>query len=216
MSYLKLEKAWVDFPIRKNSHNETFAALKDINLDLKSGDRLGIMGKNGSGKTTLLRVLAGIYPPTRGRFQSEGSIGSMLSIGAGTNGKVSGRNNILFQSKLLGRSKEIALATVEDAIEFGELGEFIDQPVETYSSGMKMKLTFSVATAVHPEILIMDEWLSVGDENFRNKAKTRINSLVDQAEILVIASHSKGLLKSTCNQFIRLDQGEMTRLENLD
>ena len=216
MTRLELTNAWVEFPMRKKTNNETFTALKDINLELNPGDRLGIMGKNGSGKTTLLRVLAGIYPPTRGKFLSEGIVGSMLSIGAGTNAKATGRQNILFQSKLLGRSKDDALATVEDAIDFGELGEFIDQPVETYSSGMKMKLTFSVATAVHPQILIMDEWLSVGDENFRDKAKQRINSLVEQAEILVIASHSKSLLQSTCNQFIKLDKGEMTSLESFD
>jgi lipopolysaccharide transport system ATP-binding protein len=207
MAELNLDGVWVEFPIRKAGHDETYAALRDINLNLKSGDRLGILGPNGSGKTTLLRVLTGIYPPTKGNYRSVGSIGSMLDLSAGINGKVSGRENIQFRSKLLGRSKQLAAATVDDACEFGELAEFIDQPVETYSSGMRMRLTFSIATAVPAEILVMDEWLSVGDESFQAKAKERIQGLVDEAEILVLASHNKNLLSSLCNQFLRLEKG---------
>jgi ABC-type polysaccharide/polyol phosphate transport system, ATPase component len=216
MAQITLENAWVEFPVRKAGSNTNFAALNDISLDLKSGDRLGIMGPNGSGKTTLLRVLTGIYPPTRGTYSSSGDVGSMLDLNAGINAKSSGRDNIMFRSKLLGRSKSLSLATVEDACEFGGLAEFIDQPVETYSSGMKMKLSFALATAVHPEILIMDEWLSVGDESFQAKARERINSLVDQAEILVLASHSKDLLRSTCNRFISLDRGNLTQHDEIE
>ena len=216
MAKLRLENAWVEFPVRTAGSNTTFAALRDISLNLESGDRLGIMGPNGSGKTTLLRVLTGIYPPTRGAYRSTGMVGSMLDLNAGINGKVSGRDNILFRSKLLGRPNKLALATVEDACDFGGLKEFIDQPVETYSSGMKMKLSFALATAVHPEILIMDEWLSVGDASFQAKARERINSLVDEAEILVIASHSRDLLKSSCNRFLGLDKGKMTELNFID
>jgi lipopolysaccharide transport system ATP-binding protein len=207
MAELKLDGVWVEFPIRKAGHNEVYAGLRDISLNLTSGDRLGILGPNGSGKTTLLRVLTGIYPPTKGSYSSIGTVGSMLDLSAGINGKVSGRENILFRSKLLGRSKQLAVQTVEDACDFGELAEFIDQPVETYSSGMRMRLTFSIATAVPAEILVMDEWLSVGDENFQAKAKERINDLVQQAEILVLASHNKNLLSSLCNQFLSLDKG---------
>jgi lipopolysaccharide transport system ATP-binding protein len=207
MAELNLDGVWVEFPIRKAGRENSYAALRDINLNLRSGDRLGIFGPNGSGKTTLLRVLTGIYPPTRGSYSSIGSIGSMLDLSAGINGKVSGRENILFRSKLLGRSKQLAYATVEDACEFGELAEFIDQPVETYSSGMRMRLTFSIATAAPAEILILDEWLSVGDENFQAKAKERIRGLLEKAEILVLASHNKNLLSSLCNQFLRLEKG---------
>lgn len=206
MAEVKLAGVWVNFPLQ-GPGRKTYAVLKDINLDLGSGDRLGIMGPNGSGKTTLLRVIAGIYPPTTGSFALSGSVGSMLSLTAGINGKVSGRENIMFRTKLLGRSQQLGKKTVEDACEFGGLAEFIDQPVETYSSGMKMRLAFSIATAVPAEILVMDEWLSVGDEAFQAKARERIDGLVKQAEILILASHNKTLVSGLCNKFMRLDKG---------
>jgi lipopolysaccharide transport system ATP-binding protein len=206
---LALQDVWVDFPL-KGKNQTLHAALKGISLHLTSGDRLGVYGPNGSGKTTLLRVLAGIYPPTRGSYSASGTIGSMLNLSAGIDPKVSGRDNIIYRSRLLGRSRNIALQTVEDAAEFGELREFIDQPFESYSSGMRMRLAFSIATAVPSEILIMDEWLSVGDERFQTKARERLERLVGQAEILVLASHNKNLLGDLCNQFISLDRGLAT------
>ena len=209
MAEVKLSNVWVDFPLQGAGH-KTYEALKDINLDLGSGDRLGILGPNGSGKTTLLRVLTGIYPPTRGSFALSGSVGSMLDLTAGINGKVSGRENIMFRSKLLGRPKQLAKETVKDACEFGGLSEFIDQPVETYSSGMKMRLAFSIATAVPAEILVMDEWLSVGDKSFRAKAKKRVRHMVADSQILVIASHNKSLLNNLCNRFVTLNKGRAT------
>jgi lipopolysaccharide transport system ATP-binding protein len=215
LAEVKLDGVWVEFPIRKLGQQDTFAALKGITLSLKSGDRLGVLGRNGSGKTTLLRVLTGIYPPTKGTYCSVGSVGSMLDLSAGINGKISGRENILYRSNLLGRSKQIANETVEDACEFGELADFIDQPVENYSSGMRMRLAFSIATAVPFEILVMDEWLSVGDESFQAKAKERLTGMIDQADILVLASHNKNLLTSTCNQFLRLDNGSSSKLKHI-
>jgi lipopolysaccharide transport system ATP-binding protein len=209
MAEVKLSGVWVDFPLQGAGH-KTHEALKDINLDLGSGDRLGILGPNGSGKTTLLRVITAIYPPTRGSFALSGSVGSMLDLTAGINGKVSGRENIMFRSKLLGRPKQLAIETVEDACEFGGLSEFIDQPVETYSSGMKMRLAFSIATAVPAQILVMDEWLSVGDKSFQAKAKKRVRHMVADSQILVIASHNKSLLNNLCNRFVTLDKGRAT------
>jgi lipopolysaccharide transport system ATP-binding protein len=214
MSEIKLDHVWVDFPLQ-GAGPKSYEVLKDINLELVSGDRLGIHGPNGSGKTTLLRVLTGIYPPTRGPISLTGSIGSMLDLQAGINGKVSGRENILFRSKLLGRNSKLAKETVEDACEFGGLAEFIDQPVETYSSGMKMRLAFSIATATPADILVMDEWLSVGDESFQSKARERINRLVAEAEILVLASHSKTLLTELCTDFLTLDKGTGTLTKTL-
>lgn len=199
----------VDFPLRGRD-KRTHAALKDVSFFLKSGDRLGISGPNGSGKSTLLRVLTGIYPPTSGRIVVQGSVASMLDLHAGINGKSTGRESILYRSKLLGRSKQTALATVEDACEFGELAEFIDQPVESYSSGMRMRLAFSIATSVPAEILVMDEWLSVGDQGFRDKARARIAGLVADSRILVLASHNKELLSSHCNRFLTLERGVAT------
>jgi lipopolysaccharide transport system ATP-binding protein len=214
MAELSLEHAWVDFPLRgkKHAHHE---ALRDVNLHLESGDRLGVFGPNGSGKTTLLRVLAGIYTPTRGTYLAKGNIGSMLDLSAGIDSRVSGKENIIYRSKLLGRSRTTALQTVEDAAEFGGLKEYIDQPLETYSSGMRMRLAFSIATAVPAEILIMDEWLSVGDESFQAKASERVESIVGQAEILVLASHNKALLSRLCNQFVKLDNGIVAKTSSL-
>ena len=206
MAEIKLSKISVDFPLQGAGH-KTYEALKDINLKLTSGDRLGVLGPNGSGKTTLLRVITGIYPPSRGALLLSGSIGSMLDLQAGFNGKVSGRENILFRSRLLGRSKQLARETVEDACDFGGLAEFIDQPLETYSSGMKMRLAFSIATAVPADILVMDEWLSVGDSSFQDKARRRIESLLERAEILVLASHNEALLSKLCNNFLHLEKG---------
>lgn len=206
MSEVKLANAWVEFPL-SNQRSTTFTALRDISLELSSGDRLGILGPNGSGKTTLLRLVSGIYPPTKGTVQIVGSIGSMLDLQAGISGKVSGRENIVFRSKLLGRSKQLAKETIEDACEFGGLAEFIDQPVDSYSSGMKMRLAFSIATAVPSQILVMDEWLSVGDDSYQAKARERLEGLVRNAEILLIASHNKTLLSSLCNNFVTLSRG---------
>lgn len=206
MAAITLSHVSVDFPLRGGGH-EKYVALNDISLSISSGDKLGILGPNGSGKTTLLRVVTGTYPPTRGAVHIAGSMGSMLDLHAGINGKVSGRENILFRSKLLGRSKQLASRTVEDACGFGGLADFIDQPVETYSSGMRMRLAFSMATAVPAEILVMDEWLSVGDDIFQAKARYRLDNLVKQAEILVLASHNKNLLSGLCNHFLSMDKG---------
>lgn len=208
MANINLSAAWVEFPLKGSK--TSYAALKELDLKVASGDRLGILGPNGSGKTTLLRLIIGTYPPTRGSREISGTIGSMLDLQAGIHGKMSGRDNITYRSKLLGRSKQLSNETVEDACDFGGLAEFIDQPVETYSSGMKMRLAFSIATAVPSEILVMDEWLSVGDDSFQARAKQRIDSLVQQAEILVIASHNKELLSGLCNRFLHLEKGRAT------
>jgi lipopolysaccharide transport system ATP-binding protein len=140
----------------------------------------------------------------------------MLDLSAGINPKVSGKENIIYRSKLLGRSRTTALQTVEDAAEFGGLKEYIDQPLETYSSGMRMRLAFSIATAVPAEILIMDEWLSVGDESFQAKASARVESIVGQAKILVLASHNKALLSRLCNRFLLLDSGAAINKSHFD
>jgi len=216
MAKVELDDVWVDFPVRTKGTDSYYSALKGIDLNLASGARLGILGPNGSGKTTLLRLITGIYPATRGTVFTEGTIGSMLDLQLGIIGKVSGRENVIYRSKLLGRSKSLAKETVEDACEFGGLAEFIDQPVDNYSSGMRMRLAFSIATAVPSEILIMDEWLSVGDENFQAKAKGRIDALVNQADILILASHNKTLLANSCSQFLSLDRGVGTRLSSID
>ena len=214
MTFVKLTNAWVEIP-RKLSRNVTFSVLRDINLTLGAGDRLGILGGNGSGKTSLLRLISGVYPPTRGSREVSGEIGSMLELGVGMNGRSTGRDYALFRSKLMGQSKSLAMATLQDAIDFGGLGEFIDEPIDSYSSGMRMRLLFCIATAVPPQILVMDEWLGVGDRDFKDLAKQRLTSFVNSAEILVLASHSQKLLEDSCNKFLLLEDGRARRIKSL-
>lgn len=205
MSKIEISGAWVEF--QTHAKTETLAGLRDIHLSLGPGDKLGVTGPNGSGKTTLLRLISGIYPPTRGAIVVNGNICSMLGISTGMHGKLSGRENILHRSKLLGRDRALAEKTVEDAMLFGNLADRIDDPLDTYSSGMKMRLAFSIATIAPSEIVIMDEWLSVGDSLFKKRARKRMETIVSSADILILASHNKSLLSSQCNRFLRLSSG---------
>ena len=199
--------ASVQFPSRRSRRLPAKIAIDRLDLSLTSGDRLGVFGPNGSGKSTLLRLLAGIYPPTTGSLEVSGEIGTMLDLSVGIQPKLSGRENILFKCNLANQSKEEAKDIIEDACDFGGLRDSIDEPVETYSSGMRMRLAFSLATAKRPEIILLDEWLSVGDQEFKAKASTRFDELVAQASILVLASHSKVLLEKHCNKFLVLNAG---------
>tara|TARA_B110000503_G_C7150605_1_gene414984 strand:- start:1227 stop:1967 length:741 start_codon:yes stop_codon:yes gene_type:complete len=190
----------------------TVKALSSIDLEVKSGDRLGIIGPNGSGKTTLLRVLGGIYEPTSGTITREGNIASLIDIGLGINPENTGRENILLRGQLMGlKSKQIA-KKAEEIIEFADLGDFIHLPVRTYSSGMLIRLGFAVSTSISADIVIMDEWLSVGDGAFADRAKARLDKLVDNAEILIIASHSKSLIEQSSNRTLWLDKGSVRGL----
>lgn len=182
-------------------------ALSEIDLELKPGDRLGVIGHNGSGKSTLLRLLTGIYSPTSGTAERSGTIASLMDISFGINPDNTGRENIFLRGKLMGLSRKEIDQKINEIIEFSELGAYINLPVRTYSSGMLLRLAFSVATSIRADIVIMDEWLSVGDESFAERAEVRLNELVDDSEILVIASHSKELIQKTCNRVIWLEQG---------
>jgi lipopolysaccharide transport system ATP-binding protein len=182
-------------------------ALSDVDLQINPGDRLGIIGSNGAGKSTLLRLLAGIYEPTSGSALRDGSISSLVDISFGINPDNTGRENITLRGKLMGLSQREITKKMDEIIEFSELGDYINLPVRTYSSGMLLRLAFSVATSISADILIMDEWLSVGDEAFADRAQARLNDLVAKSEILIIASHKKALIESTCNQVLWLDHG---------
>jgi lipopolysaccharide transport system ATP-binding protein len=203
---VQLENLWIEYPLRINGklQPQKKTAIKDLSLNLTMGDRLGISGPNGSGKSSLLRVIAGIQPPTRGKLTLEGRVGSMLSISSGFHPKATGVENLRYRAKLL----NIKLTEVNEAIEFASdemgLNEAIDQPLETYSSGMKMKLGFSLATSFTPEILIMDEWLSVGDKAFQEKAKARMNKVFHGSGIVILASHSDATLESLGGQRLEL------------
>lgn len=184
-------------------------ALENLTFTLQDGDRVGIVGHNGAGKSTLLRLLSGVYFPSEGNVQINGEIGSLIDISLGIDHEATGRENIYIRGSLLGLSKTMINKNIDEIIEFSELGGFADMPVRTYSSGMHLRLAFAVSTIVHPQILLMDEWLSVGDEGFKEKARTRMHELVDKTSILVIASHSKEQLLQVCNRIIWLEHGRI-------
>ena len=184
-------------------------SLEDVTFQIHEGERVGIVGHNGAGKSTLLRALSNVYAPTAGRAEIVGEIGSLVDIGLGIDGEATGRENIFIRGALLGLKKSEIEKRFDEIVEFSELGEFINMPVRTYSSGMHLRLAFAVATIIRPEILLMDEWLSVGDAAFNAKAERRLNDLVRSSRILVIASHSKELIEKTCNRAMWFEHGRL-------
>jgi lipopolysaccharide transport system ATP-binding protein len=184
-------------------------ALSNVSLELRDGDRVGLVGHNGAGKSTLLRVLSGVFVPTGGKATIEGSVGSLIDVSLGINAEASGRENIFIRGALLGLSKKEVREKFEEIVDFSELGEFVEMPMRTYSSGMQLRLAFAVSTVVRPEILLMDEWLSVGDGGFQAKASERLSTLVDVSKILVLASHSRELLEEVTNKVLWLEHGQM-------
>lgn len=184
-------------------------ALHDLNFQFSNGDRVGLVGHNGAGKSTLLRVLSGVYAPTNGQVNIQGQVASLIDVSLGIDHEATGRENILVRGALLGLSQKEIKAKLNEIIAFSELGDFIDMPVRTYSSGMHLRLAFSVSTVIRPEILLMDEWLSVGDESFKYKAEARLADLVDSTKILIIASHSRDLIMKTCNRVLWLEHGNI-------
>ncbi len=183
--------------------------LQGLNFELMDGDRVGLIGHNGSGKSTLLRVLGGVYVPTYGQIVTHGKVFSFIDLSLGIDQDCTGRENIFLRGALLGFSKKEISAKLDEIITFSELGDFIDMPVRTFSTGMHLRLAFSVSTAVNPEILLMDEWLSVGDEGYKHKAEARLSKLVESTKILVIASHSRDLIMKTCNRVLWLEHGRI-------
>lgn len=184
-------------------------ALTDISFTLHEGDRVGLLGHNGAGKSTLLRALSGVYAPSKGSASIVGEIGSLIDISLGINPEATGRENVFIRGQLLGLTKQEIETKYDEIVEFSELGDFMEMPVRTYSSGMHLRLAFAVSTVVRPEILLMDEWLSVGDESFKHKAENRLQEMVSGTKILVIATHSRELIESVCNRVIWLEHGQI-------
>ncbi len=184
-------------------------ALNDINLDIKHGERVGIVGLNGAGKSTLLKVVSNILKPSRGTLSVTGTVQPLIEISAGFNPEFSGREKIYFNGYMLGFNKKQIKAKEQEIIDFTELDDFIDMPVKYYSSGMSIRLAFTIATMIEPEILIFDEMLSAGDVNFVEKAKKRINELVSVAKILILVSHDLNLVKSLATRIIVLNHGRV-------
>lgn len=184
-------------------------ALEGLNFALRDGDRLGLVGHNGAGKSTLLRLLSGVYVPSSGTARTVGNIGSLIDISLGIDSEASGRENIYLRGALLGIPKAEMNLRIDEIIDFSELGGFIDMPLRTYSSGMHLRLAFSVSTMVRPEILLMDEWLAVGDQGFTQKAESRLTQMVQSTNILVLASHSRALVEKVCNRVLWLEHGRI-------
>lgn len=187
----------------------TVKSLQDIELEILDGERVGLVGNNGAGKSTLLRTLAGVYRPTSGHALIEGRVASLIDISLGINPEATGRENIFLRGALLGLTKDQVREKFDEIVAFSELGNFIEMPLRTYSSGMQMRLGFAVSMVVDPEILLMDEWLSVGDGSFQKKAEEKLKSLVNQTRILVIASHNPDLIRNICSRTIWLDSGKI-------
>lgn len=184
-------------------------AIDQISFDWHEGDRIGLVGHNGCGKTTLLRAIAGVYEPVDGSLIVKGTIASMLSITLGMETEFSGYDNIFMRCTVLGlRTAEIR-QLIDEIIEFSELGDYIYMPMRSYSSGMAMRLAFAISTSIKADIIIMDEWLSVGDADFAAKAERRLKEVVDKAKILVIATHSQTLVDMICNRVVKLEHGRV-------
>lgn len=184
-------------------------SLQNIDLKIKAGDRVGLIGHNGAGKTTLLRVISGIYHPTQGRVQIHGDVISLINISLGIDPESTGRENIFLRSSLMGLAPCEIRERIDEIVEFSGLENFIDLPFRTYSAGMQLRLAFSVSTCIRPQILIMDEWLSTGDLEFKDRAEKRLQDVVSSTQILVLASHSLHLLEKNCNRLIWLDRGSI-------
>ncbi len=236
MSVIIAKDVVVDFPIYGTTSNRSFKkvlvnaatggalakdaservvvrALDKVNFEIHDGDRVGLIGHNGSGKSTLLRVLAGVYEPVAGELKINGRVTSMLSITLGMDMEASGLENIYLRGQVMGlRIKQID-TIVDEVAEFSGVGDYLQLPLRTYSSGMAMRLAFAISTSVDADIILMDEWLSVGDADFIGKAQARMNGWVNSARVMVMASHNHALIFEQCNKIIHLEHGKITAIE---
>ena len=203
---------WIGGQVSKISQKPMVTALESVNLELKEGDRLGLIGHNGAGKSTLLKVLAGVYTPSRGHVHIDGKISSLLSTGLGMCDDDSGYENIYNTFMLMGMNKRKISSLTEAISEFTELGGFLEFPIKTYSAGMKMRLAFAIATSIEPEVLLIDEIIGAGDAYFVQKSQNRIMELIKKSNILVIASHSDSIIQQMCNKAALFQHGRLVML----
>lgn len=195
---------------------DEFWALKDINFSLEKGDRIGILGTNGAGKSTLLKVIAGVFKPTEGQVIRNGRIVPLLELGAGFDKEYTGRENIYLYGAVLGYSREFIDSKFDEIVKFSGLKKFLDVPIKNYSSGMKSRLGFSIATVVEPDILILDEVLSVGDAKFRRKSEKKILSMMDNGVTVLFVSHSLAQVQRICNKAMILENGTIRSIGDID
>jgi len=232
-AYIKAEKISLDYPIlgyrgeslkstiingtiggiikiQEKSHKSSYVrSLEKVSFEVFSGEKLGLLGSNGAGKTSLLRVLSGVFPISEGDLKVYGKVSSMLNLSCGIDAELTGLENIEFRLKLANISQKEIKKYIEDIVEFAELNEFINLPFRLYSSGMAARLCFGIATSIPSEIILMDEWLSVGDKDFNEKAALRLNKYVMNSSLLVIASHNHQFIEKLCDKILILDQGKL-------
>jgi len=216
---IELTDVVLSFPRQKNiisiisgwirRRSSKFTALNGISMEIMEGEIIGVIGVNGCGKSTLLRVISGIYPPDKGECRVKGQISLLAGLGTGFSGSQTGRENAILYGSILGYSEEKIQSKLPEIISFSELGEFIDEPIRTYSAGMKARLGLAVASAIQPEILLIDEVLGVGDPTFKKKSTDRIIEMVEEAGTVIIVSHSFGMLSEVCDRLFLLDKGQV-------
>ena len=206
---MNLKGRVANFIARRETETEIIRALDDVSLSIQNGERIGIVGPNGAGKTTLLRVMAGILKPTTGTVDIQGSVVSLIDQSLGLDPQCTGFENVIRRGIFLNQSIQQMQELLEEIVEFSGLGARISHPLYTYSSGMRARLAFSIATSVKPEILIIDEGIGAADEEFAERAATRLDAFLQNAGILLLASHSNQLIESWCNRKIRLESGQV-------
>ena len=202
-------KEWIIAKLKRQLKYQDFYALNDVSFSVERGEIIGIIGTNGSGKSTLLKVISGIYKPTDGTVVTAGRVAPMLELGSGFDYELSGSENVFLNGAIMGYSEAFLKSRYDEIVEFAELGDFIYQPLKTYSSGMTMRLAFSVATLVEPEILIVDEILAVGDERFQKKSHDRMMSLMNGGTTVLMVSHNLEQIREMCSRVIWLNHGQV-------
>lgn len=197
---------------KKHKKKEEFWALRDVNFQVKKGEVIGFIGSNGAGKSTLLKIVTGVMKPTKGRVDSYGNICPMIELGAGFDPQLTARENIYLNGAVMGYTKELIDSKFNEIVEFSELKDFLDVPVQNFSSGMVARLAFSIATIVEPEILIVDEILSVGDIAFQAKSERKMLSMINGGTTVLFVSHSIEQIKKMCDRVVWLDHGKMIKM----
>lgn len=209
-------KEYVIKSLKNQVSYEEFWALKNVSFEVYRGDSLGLVGLNGSGKSTMLKTIAGVLKPTEGKVTVNGGVAPLIELGAGFDLDLTARENVYLNGAILGHSREVMEQHYEDIVEFSELREFMDVPVKNYSSGMVSRLAFAIATIGTPDILIVDEVLSVGDFRFQKKCEERIHAMMDKGTTILFVSHSIDQVKSICNKIVWLEKGHMKRFGNAE
>lgn len=204
-----LKQGFVDMFKKKEKINNDFWALKNVNFDVEKGEVVGFIGSNGAGKSTLLKVIAGVMKPTKGKVSVYGNICPMIELGAGFDSQLTARENIYLNGAVMGYSKEFINSKFDEIVSFSELNEFLDVPIQNFSSGMIARLAFSIATVVDPEILIVDEILSVGDMAFQKKSEEKMLNMINGGTTVLFVSHSIDQIRNMCNKVVWIEKGEV-------